>query len=112
MPVSLLVRAMTRCLQTSFLVAFEPVRLAPLAIRSHTFLGGEPFFANNRRSSRSAKLIRPRRADDATRWLMATLGRMFPWRNAPVSVKPDTLIRWTPWVPALLGQILQAKDQL
>jgi putative transposase len=93
MPVSLLVRAMTRCLQTSFLVAFEPVRLAPLAIRSHTFLGGEPFFANNRRSSRSARLG-PGGQDDATRWLMATLGRMFPWRNTLVSVKPDTLIRW------------------
>jgi len=25
---------------------------------------------------------------------MATLGRMFPWRNTLVSVKPDTLIGW------------------
>ena len=25
---------------------------------------------------------------------MATLGRMFPWRNALLNVKPDTLIRW------------------
>jgi hypothetical protein len=38
--------------------------------------------------------VKPRRADDATRCLMATLGRMFQWRNALVNVKPDTLIRW------------------
>jgi uncharacterized protein GlcG (DUF336 family) len=48
--------------------------------------------------------VKPRRADDATRWLMATLGRMFPWRNAPVNVKPDTLICWQhKTIPALLG---------
>jgi hypothetical protein len=26
--------------------------------------------------------------------MMATLSRMFPWREALVNVKPDTLIRW------------------
>jgi len=38
--------------------------------------------------------IKPRRADDATRWMMATLSRMFPWRDALWSAKPVTLIRW------------------
>jgi hypothetical protein len=38
--------------------------------------------------------IKPRRADDATRWMMATLSRMFPWRDALWSAKPDALIRW------------------
>jgi hypothetical protein len=25
--------------------------------------------------------VKPRRADDATRWMMATLSRMFQWRD-------------------------------
>jgi hypothetical protein len=37
---------------------------------------------------------KPRRADDSTRWLMATLSRFFPWRSALVNVKADTLTRW------------------
>ena len=38
--------------------------------------------------------MKPRRADDSTRWMMATLSRMFEWRDALWNVKPDTLIRW------------------
>ena len=38
--------------------------------------------------------VRPRRADDSTRWVLATLSRLFPWRGALMNVKPDTLIRW------------------
>jgi putative transposase len=38
--------------------------------------------------------VKPRRAGDATRWIMATLSQMFTWRDALWDVKPDTLIRW------------------
>ncbi|HXJ14963.1 MAG TPA: integrase core domain-containing protein [Candidatus Limnocylindrales bacterium] len=38
--------------------------------------------------------VKPRRADDSTRWMMVTLSRMFHWRDALVNVKPDTLLRW------------------
>jgi transposase InsO family protein len=38
--------------------------------------------------------LKPHRATDSTRWLMAFLGRVFDWRSALVVVKPDTLIRW------------------
>ncbi|MBM3811277.1 MAG: helix-turn-helix domain-containing protein [Acidimicrobiia bacterium] len=37
---------------------------------------------------------KPHRADDSTRWLMATLSRFFPRRGALVAVKPETLTRW------------------
>jgi putative transposase len=94
MPVSLLVRAMTHCLRTSSLVAVELVRLASLAIRSHTSLAAENLFLRKQLALFQERKVKPRRADDATRWLMATLGRVFQWRNALVSVKPDTLIRW------------------
>ena len=38
--------------------------------------------------------VKPRRADDATRWMMATLSLMFPGRELLLNVKPDTFIRW------------------
>ena len=38
--------------------------------------------------------IKPRRADDSTRWMMAALSRLFNWRDALVAVQADTLIRW------------------
>jgi hypothetical protein len=37
--------------------------------------------------------VRPRRADDSTRWMMAALLPWFAWRNALVKVQADTL----PW---------------
>src|SRR5258705_12034 len=38
--------------------------------------------------------VKPHRANDATRWLMAAVSRLFNWRMALVVVKPDTFIRW------------------
>jgi hypothetical protein len=38
--------------------------------------------------------VKPRRAHDSTRLIMAILGRMFSWRDALVNVKPDTFLRW------------------
>jgi len=59
MPVSLLFRAVTHCLRTSSSVAFELVRLAALAIRSHNSLAAENLFLRKQmalfRSSRSAR---------------------------------------------------------
>ena len=34
--------------------------------------------------------VKPRRANDAIRWLMAAVSRLFDWRMALVVVKPDT----------------------
>src|ERR1700680_1269711 len=38
--------------------------------------------------------VKPHRAQDSGRWLMASLSRLFDWRSALTVVKPDTLIRW------------------
>jgi len=94
MPVSLLVRAMKHCLRTSSLVAFDLVRLVFLAIRSQYSLAAENLFLRKQLALFQERKIKPRRADDATRWLMATLGRVFQLRNALLNVKPDTPIRW------------------
>jgi hypothetical protein len=38
--------------------------------------------------------VKPRRADDSTRWRMAILGRVFRRRDARVIVKPDRVSDW------------------
>jgi transposase InsO family protein len=70
------------------------VRLALLAAHSRRALAAENLFLRKQLALFQERKVKPRRANDATRWSMATLGRMFQSRNALVSVKPDTLIRW------------------
>src|SRR5215813_6674037 len=94
MPASSLILAVTHCLRTSFEVALDLVRLVCLAIRSHNSLAAENLFLRKQLALFQERKVKPRRADGDTRWLMATLGRMFPWRDALVNVKPATLIRW------------------
>src|SRR5215813_14392248 len=87
-------RAVTHCFRTLSLVGIDLIRLASLAAHSRSTLAAENLFLRKQLALFQERKVKPRRADDATRWLMATLGRMFQWRNALVSVKPDTLIRW------------------
>ena len=62
--------------------------------RSRVALAAENLFLRKQLALFQERKVRPRRADDSTRWMMATLSRMFQWRDALVNVKPDTLIRW------------------
>ena len=94
MPVLLLVHAVTHCLRTLSSVAFDLAKIASLSVRSHKSLAAENLFFRKQLALFQERKVKPRRAKDATRWSMATLGRMFQWRNTLVSVKPDTLIRW------------------
>src|SRR5215813_12058609 len=94
MPVPLLGCAVMHFLRTLSSVAFDLVRLAFLAVRSHNSLAAENLFLRKQLALFQERKAKPRRANDATRWSMATLARMFQWRNALVNIKPDTLIRW------------------
>jgi putative transposase len=76
------------------LVVFDLVRLAVLAGRCRNALAAENLFLRKQLALFQERKVKPRRADDSTRWMMATLSCMFHWRGALVNVKPDTLIRW------------------
>lgn len=91
---SLIFCAGGHCFETMFLIVFDLVRLSFLAAHSRSTLAAENLFLRKQRALFQKRKVKPRRADDATRWLMATLSRMFQWRDALVNVKPDTLIRW------------------
>jgi hypothetical protein len=87
-------RAVAHCFRTLSLVVGDLVRLASLAARSHSALAAENLFLRKQLALFQERKIKPRRADDSTRWMMVTVSRMFPWRDAVVNVKADTLLRW------------------
>ena len=91
---SLIFRAFTHCFPTLSAVVCDLVRLSFLAAHSRRALAAENLFLRKQLALFQERKLRPRRADDATRWLMAALSRLFQWRDALVNVKPDTLIRW------------------
>jgi transposase InsO family protein len=69
-------------------------RLALLLIRSPRTLAAENLFLRKQLAMFQEHQVKPHRANDATRWVMAALSLWFEWRDALVVVKPDTLIRW------------------
>ena len=77
-----------------FRVVVDFCRLLCLASRSRRVLATENLFLRKQLALFQERQVRPRRATDATRFLMALLSRWFDWRSALVIVKPDTLIRW------------------
>src|SRR6516225_12452763 len=87
-------RAVTHCFRQLSLVVIDLLRLASLAVHSRSALAAENLFLRKQLALFQERKVKPRRADDADRWLMATLSRMFQWRDTLLNVKPDTLIRW------------------
>jgi hypothetical protein len=79
---SLVFRALAHCFRTLSLVAFDLVRLAFLTARSRSTLAAENLFLRKQLALFQERKVKPRRADDSTRWMMATLSRIFQWRDA------------------------------
>jgi hypothetical protein len=91
---SLIFSAVAHCFRALSLVVFDLVRLAFLAAHSRSALVAENLFLRKQLALFQERKAKPRRADDSARWMMATLSRMFQWRDALVNVKPETLLRW------------------
>src|SRR5499425_2802883 len=91
---SSLFRTVAHCFRTIVPVVIDLIRLAILVVHSRRALAAENLFLRKQLALFQEREVKPRRANDSTRWVMATLSRMFPWRGALVNVQPDTLIRW------------------
>src|SRR5216684_3218196 len=87
-------RAVAHCFRTLSAVVFDLVRLAFLTAHSRSALAAENLFLRKQLALFQERKVKPGRADDSTRWMMATLSRIFQWRDALVNVKPDTLLCW------------------
>jgi hypothetical protein len=66
-------------------------RLATLLCRSQGALAAEHLLLRKQLARFQERKVKPHRATDATRFLMALLGRFLDWRSALVVVKPDNL---------------------
>jgi transposase InsO family protein len=75
-------------------VLFDLVGLFLLALCPRAALAAENLFLRKQLALFQERKVKPRRAEDSTRWLMATVSRLFDWRKVLVVVKPDTLVRW------------------
>jgi hypothetical protein len=92
--VGLILLAPEHCFYTMSLVLFDLLRLLVNGGTIHRALAAENLFLRKQLALFQERKVKPRRADNSTRWIMATLSRMFDWRGALTNVKPDTLIRW------------------
>ena len=86
--------ALRHCLVTAAIVLLDCGRLLSISLRSRRTLAAENLFLRKQLALFQERKVRPRRATDSTRWMMATLSRMFEWRDALWNVKPDTLMGW------------------
>jgi hypothetical protein len=91
---SILLGTLRHCFRTAFRVVLDVGRLFVFSARSRSALAAENLFLRKQLALFQERKVKPHRADDATRWMMASLSRMFQWRDALVNVKPDTPIRW------------------
>jgi hypothetical protein len=89
-----MVKALRHLLHTILAVASALASLAPSAIRSRAQLTAENLFLRKQLALYQERMVKPRRADDATRIILAGLSRFLARRQLLLIVKPETLIRW------------------
>ena len=89
-----LLAALRHCVFAAMIVSLDLGHLIAFALRSRRALAAENLFLRKQLALFQERRVKPRRADDSTRWMMATLSRMFEWRDALWNVKPNTLIGW------------------
>jgi len=86
--------ALQHCFRTAALALLDLGRLVALMARSRSALSAENLFLRKHLALFQERKVKPSRADDSTRWMMAALSRLFNWRGALVAVQADTLVRW------------------
>jgi len=70
------------------------IRLLGSFLRSRSALAVENLFLRKQLSLYQERQVRPQRATDATRLTMVMLAKLFDWREALVTVWPETFIGW------------------
>ena len=86
--------ALRHCFRTLQRVVFDLAGLLIAAARSRASLAAENLFLRKQLALFQERQMKPHRAEDSTRWLLAVLSRLFDWRSALIVVQPDTLVRW------------------
>src|SRR5450756_1803598 len=75
-------------------VICDGLRWLWLTLRSTSAVEAENLFLRRQLALYVERGVKPRRIDSITRIALAVLSGFFDWRDALVSVRPQTLIRW------------------
>ena len=94
MPLFWLWPAVRHLTRTAHRVVRDLAGLLVLATKSRRAVAAENLFLRKQLALFQEREVRPHRADDSARWVMAFLSRLFAWRGALVIVQPETLLRW------------------
>jgi hypothetical protein len=81
-PLSIWLKAFWHCARTIARVMFDLVELLRLATKSRSALMAENLFLRKQLAMFQERNVKPHRAQDSARWLMACLSRLFDWRDA------------------------------
>ena len=75
-------------------IVLDAIAFARNLCRSRSALAAENLFLRKQLTFFVERKQAPLRTDNATRLTMATLARLFDWKEALIVVKPDTLVLW------------------
>ncbi len=79
---------------TFYHVSLDFTRFLGSLLQSRFALAAENLFLRKQLALYQERQVRPRRATDATRLTMVLLGTLFDWKQALVSVRPETFTGW------------------
>ena len=96
-----IILALEHCFCTVSMVLCDLLRLSVTAVRSRRAHAAENLFLRKQLALFQESKVKPRRANDSTRWIMTTLGRVF--ETAIVQQVPAAV-----QVPGLLHRGLRA----
>jgi putative transposase len=88
------VPVLPRVVSLVFSLVRDAIRFILLGTRSSAALRAENLFLRKQLALYLERETKPKRANDATRFTLALLSKLFSWKDALVIVKPETLIRW------------------
>jgi putative transposase len=75
-------------------VSLDFIRFLGSLLQSRSALAAENLFLRKQLALYQERQVQPRRATDATRLTMVLAARLFDWKEALVSVRPETFTGW------------------
>jgi putative transposase len=83
-----------RAFSTLYYLNLDFIRFLGSLLQSRSTLAAENLFLRKQLALYQERQVRPRRPTDATRLTMVLAARLFDWKKALVSVRPETFTRW------------------
>src|SRR4029434_4691092 len=83
-----------RAFSTLYYLNWDFIRFLGSLLQSRSALAAENLFLRKQLALYQERQVQPRRATDATRLTMVLASRLFDWKKALVSVRPETFTGW------------------